>query len=48
MLWQILALATHNFEKIALAIIDEFKKEDIVCDWRLLELAEDGTTVTEC
>lgn len=43
----ILALATHNFENIAKAIIDEFKKESISCDWKLLEPAEDGATVTE-
>lgn len=42
----ILALATHNFEKIAQQIIDEFTKEKINCQWKLLEPAQDGTTVT--
>lgn len=43
----ILALATDNFEKIAQTIIGRFKEEGISCDWKLLEPAEDGTTVTE-
>ncbi|KAF2086907.1 phosphoribosylformylglycinamidine cycl [Saccharata proteae CBS 121410] len=42
----ILALATHNFDGIANHIIEEFKKENIECVWKLLEPAEDGTTVT--
>lgn len=42
----ILALATHNFEKIAGHILAQFKREDIECDWKLLEPAEDGATVT--
>jgi len=42
----ILALATANFDSIAESLLAEFKKEGITCDWRLLELAEDGTTVT--
>lgn len=41
----ILALATENFETIATKIIDEFKQNNIVCRWELLEPAE-GTTVT--
>ncbi|OCK83953.1 phosphoribosylformylglycinamidine cyclo-ligase-like protein [Lepidopterella palustris CBS 459.81] len=42
----ILALATHNFETIADYLIEEFKKQNITCDWRLLQPAEEGTTVT--
>ncbi|KAK0612738.1 Bifunctional purine biosynthetic protein ADE1 [Lasiodiplodia hormozganensis] len=42
----ILALATHNFDGIANHLINEFKKENITCIWKLLEPAEDGTTVT--
>jgi homoserine kinase len=42
----ILALATENFERIAQQILDEFAKENITCEWKLLEPAEDGTTVT--
>jgi homoserine kinase len=38
----ILALATHNFEKIADEILARFKKESITCDWKLLEPAYDG------
>ncbi|KAK7190312.1 hypothetical protein DPSP01_006136 [Paraphaeosphaeria sporulosa] len=41
----ILALATSNFESIADHLLAEFKKEGITCDWKLLELAEEGTTV---
>ena len=43
---QILALATTNFENIAKAIIDRFAKEGIECEWKLLEPAEDGATVS--
>lgn len=43
----ILALATENFECIAKAIIDRFAEEEIKCDWKLLEPAEDGATVSE-
>ncbi|KAE8833459.1 hypothetical protein PTNB73_05153 [Pyrenophora teres f. teres] len=42
----ILALATENFDKIADHLLQEFKKEGITCDWKLLEPATDGTTVT--
>ncbi|KAF2707974.1 phosphoribosylformylglycinamidine cyclo-ligase-like protein [Pleomassaria siparia CBS 279.74] len=42
----ILALATENFDSIADHLIGEFKKEGITCDWKLLEPAEEGTTVT--
>lgn len=43
----ILALATANFEKIANTILERFKQEGITCEWKVLEPAEDGTTVTE-
>ncbi|KAI0394629.1 GHMP kinase [Xylariaceae sp. FL0594] len=42
----ILALATSNFDKIAEKIIARFRKENIDCEWRLLEPAE-GTKVTK-
>ena len=42
----ILALATQNFDDIASYLIGEFKKEGITCDWKLLEPAYDGLTVT--
>ena len=42
----ILALATKNFDDIANHLISEFKKEGITCDWKLLEPAYDGLTVT--
>jgi homoserine kinase len=42
----ILALATENFDKIADHLLAEFKKEGITCDWKLLQPAEEGTTVT--
>jgi homoserine kinase len=42
----ILALATDNFNTIADHLIGEFKKESITCDWKLLQPAEEGTTVT--
>ena len=41
----ILALATKNFDGIAKVILDMFAKRDIHCEWKLLEPAEDGTTV---
>ncbi|KAK3365801.1 GHMP kinase [Lasiosphaeria ovina] len=40
----ILALATSNFDEIANNIIARFKKQHIVCNWKLLEPAE-GTQV---
>ena len=46
----ILALATgeqKNFEKIANTILARFKQEGISCQWKILEPAEDGTTVVE-
>jgi homoserine kinase len=41
----ILALATDNFDRIANAILDMFAKKNILCAWKLLEPAEDGTLV---
>lgn len=42
----VLALATHNFDKIAEHLLEQFKKEGITCQWKLLEPAYDGATVT--
>lgn len=42
----ILALATKNFEQIATHIISTFKNENITCQWKLLEPAYDGLTVS--
>lgn len=49
----ILALATHNFDNIAESLISHIKKayedeknQKIDCQWKLLEPAQDGTTVT--
>ena len=42
----ILALATHDFDNIAKRIIDQFSQKNIKCDWKLLEPAEDGLTVS--
>jgi homoserine kinase len=42
----ILALATSNFDTIATHLLAQFEKEGITCDWKLLELAEEGTTVS--
>lgn len=42
----ILALATHNFGQIANHLIGEFKKENINCEWKLLEPAYDGAVCT--
>lgn len=42
----ILALATENFDKIAEVILDMFKQKGITCDWKVLEPAEDGATVS--
>ncbi|CBX91483.1 hypothetical protein IAQ61_010828 [Plenodomus lingam] len=41
----ILALASSNFDSIAEHLLKEFKREGIVCDWKLLTPAEEGTTV---
>lgn len=47
----VLALATRDFEHIATSIIDilckfRFEGSPIACEWKLLEPAEDGATVT--
>lgn len=42
----ILALATTNFEEIAKRIIERFKQENISCQWKLLEPAEEGAVIT--
>lgn len=42
----ILALATSNFDKIAAHIMEQFKEENITCQWKLLEPAYDGLTVS--
>ncbi|EME42906.1 hypothetical protein DOTSEDRAFT_72369 [Dothistroma septosporum NZE10] len=49
----ILALATDNFEQIANRLIDQLKKSykeaksvDLECNWKLLEPATDGLTIT--
>ncbi|KAH8726154.1 phosphoribosylformylglycinamidine cyclo-ligase-like protein [Phaeosphaeriaceae sp. PMI808] len=41
----ILALATENFDAIANHLLEQFKKEGITCDWKLLQPAEEGTAV---
>ncbi|KAL2003897.1 hypothetical protein VTN02DRAFT_1746 [Thermoascus thermophilus] len=41
----ILALATDHFEEIANRIIARFESQKIACQWKLLEPAEEGTTV---
>ncbi|KAF2721293.1 phosphoribosylformylglycinamidine cycl [Polychaeton citri CBS 116435] len=43
----VLALATQNFDAIAQHLIGEFKKEGITCQWKLLEPAFDGLTISE-
>ena len=47
----ILALATRNFEYIATSIINilcksQFEGSTIGCEWKVLQPAEDGATVT--
>ncbi len=42
----ILALVTDNFEGIANVILEMFARTGIKCIWKLLEPAEEGTTVT--
>jgi homoserine kinase len=41
----ILALATDRFSEIADLIIARFASQGITCQWKLLEPAQDGTTV---
>ncbi|KAF2160668.1 hypothetical protein M409DRAFT_70213 [Zasmidium cellare ATCC 36951] len=43
----ILALATQNFEQIADHLVQQFKKENISCEWKLLEPAYDGLTISQ-
>lgn len=43
----ILALATDNFEQIARAILDIFKAEGVVCEWKLLQPAMGGAVVSD-
>ena len=43
----ILCLATDNFETIADNVISIFKKENIFCDWKILDLAHNGAQVEE-
>lgn len=42
----ILALATDHFEAIARVIVEKFKEKGMACEWKVLEPAEDGATVT--
>jgi len=42
----ILALATENFQNIADVILAMFSTKGIKCDWKVLEPAEEGTTVS--
>lgn len=42
----ILALATANFDHIANYLVKQFEKERIKCQWKLLEPAYDGLTVS--
>lgn len=43
----ILALATHNFEAIAQAVIALLTKanNNVQCQWQVLEAAENGATI---
>lgn len=43
----VLALATQNFEQIAEHLVQQFKKENISCEWKVLEPAYDGLTVSQ-
>ncbi|KAI9756701.1 MAG: hypothetical protein M1815_003066 [Lichina confinis] len=42
----ILALATHSFDRIAENILAMFSAKNIHCEWKVLEPADDGMTVT--
>ena len=42
----ILCLATENFDDIAQKVVSIFKENGVVCDWKLLDLAYDGATVS--
>ncbi|EGD93969.1 homoserine kinase [Trichophyton tonsurans CBS 112818] len=41
----ILALATENFTEIAERIIEKFEANNVRCNWKVLEPADDGATV---
>lgn len=41
----ILCLATKNFDTIANDIIEEFKTHNVKCEWKLLEVADEGAVV---
>jgi homoserine kinase len=41
----ILCLATKNFDQIASDIINEFKSHDVNCEWKLLQVADEGAVV---
>ena len=43
----ILALATHNFDKIAEVIVKKFSEEKITCRAAVLTPAFDGATIEE-
>ncbi|CCK70933.1 homoserine kinase KNAG_0F02700 [Huiozyma naganishii CBS 8797] len=43
----ILALATENFDDIAHEIINTFSKNNVNCDWKLLDIAQDGAIVEQ-
>lgn len=43
----ILALSTSNEQNIADTIVQEFKKENIECEVRMLEVTEEGASVKE-
>jgi homoserine kinase len=43
----ILALATHNFDKIASVIVNKFAEEKISCRTEVLEPAFDGAILEE-
>jgi homoserine kinase len=43
----ILALATHNFDKISEVIVKKFSEENITCRTAILVPAFDGATVQE-
>lgn len=44
----ILCLATKNFEKIATDIIEKFKSHKVTCEWKLLDVANEGAIVEHC
>lgn len=42
----ILCLATENFDQIAETVVGIFKENNVICTWKLLDLAYDGATVS--